>query len=130
MRDENVEPCSEKCWVMMNGVARGSGAGDGSAVVPEMVVYCWEVLSWELGVADSREPRPSFPNSTFPLFVTWKTAREQRLRGCIGTFTPTPLHHGLAEYALTSALKDSRFEPIRPRRAAEIALLDLSSDQL
>lgn len=47
-----------------------------------------------------------------PLFVTWQLGRERRLRGCIGTFIPIKLHSGLKEYALTSALKDPRFEPV------------------
>ena len=36
-----------------------------------------------------------------PLFVTWYVGRDKRLRGCIGTFTPLNLHHGLHEYAIT-----------------------------
>lgn len=77
-----------------------------------------------------------------PLFVTWHIGRDRRLRGCIGTFSPMSLHSGehnlnrlsddqfyclfsrflyfysfhlwtgLKEYALTSALRDSRFDPI------------------
>ena len=49
-----------------------------------------------------------------PLFVTWKILREQEyvLRGCIGNFSPMELESGLREYALVSALKDSRFDPI------------------
>jgi hypothetical protein len=41
----------------------------------------------------------------FPLFVTWNThssrSGEKRLRGCIGTFAPLELEHGLRSYALT-----------------------------
>lgn len=44
--------------------------------------------------------------------MTWKIGRDHRLRGCIGTFTPIKLHSGLNEYALTSALRDSRFDPV------------------
>ncbi|KAH9425354.1 AMME chromosomal region protein 1-like, partial [Dermatophagoides pteronyssinus] len=47
-----------------------------------------------------------------PLFVTWKIGQDKRLRGCIGTFTAIPLHVGLRDYALSSALRDSRFKPI------------------
>ncbi len=32
--------------------------------------------------------------------------------GCIGTFSPLNLHDGLKEYAITSAIYDSRFSPI------------------
>ena len=52
-----------------------------------------------------------------PLFVTWNTrssrpGRAPRLRGCIGTFEPLPIRDGIAEYALISAFKDSRFRKI------------------
>ncbi|XP_017461653.1 PREDICTED: AMME syndrome candidate gene 1 protein-like, partial [Rhagoletis zephyria] len=47
-----------------------------------------------------------------PLFVTWKIGHDKRLRGCIGTFNAIPLHTGLRDYALSSALRDSRFKPI------------------
>ena len=58
--------------------------------------------------------------------MTWsKTVRhapddEPHLRGCIGTFQATPIHAGLADFALTSALRDSRFAPIALR---EVPLL-------
>ena len=52
-----------------------------------------------------------------PLFVTWNTrpsrpGRPHRLRGCIGTFEPHLLSEGLAEYALISAFRDTRFRRI------------------
>lgn len=80
----------------------------------------------------------------FPMFITWKkrpTAAKNnnsflanltssshtsnahvdwRLRGCIGTFTPHSLPEGLSEYAIISAVRDSRFSPIR---ASELPLL-------
>ncbi len=34
------------------------------------------------------------------------------LRGCIGTLAPRPLHQALSEFALHSALRDRRFDPI------------------
>lgn len=48
--------------------------------------------------------------------MTWSTLRsggKKSLRGCIGNFTPQALDTGLADYALVSALEDSRFAPIR-----------------
>lgn len=64
-----------------------------------------------------------------PLFVTWKTSRDQRLRGCIGTFSELNLHSGLKEYALTSALKDTRFDPISrdelPRLTVSVSILQV-----
>jgi AMMECR1 domain-containing protein len=49
-----------------------------------------------------------------PVFVTWNIKRgdEYQLRGCIGNFSPMPLHEGLAEYALVSAFRDVRFRKI------------------
>lgn len=82
-----------------------------AAQMPEMCFYCFEVLYRELN--NLEEPRtPSFTNDPFPLFVTWKIGKDRRLRGCIGTFSAMRLHSGLREYAITSALKDSRFSPI------------------
>jgi uncharacterized protein (TIGR00296 family) len=69
-----------------------------------------------------------------PLFVTWDkqcnyngpAARHSRattthnradprfdLRGCVGTLTPKPLATALAEYAILSAQRDGRFDPVR-----------------
>ncbi|XP_058817594.1 uncharacterized protein CG5902-like [Topomyia yanbarensis] len=77
----------------------------------EMCFYCFDVLYREL--YNLEEPRrPSFTNDSYPLFVTWKIGKDKRLRGCIGTFTAMRLHSGLREYAISSALNDSRFSPI------------------
>ena len=81
-------------------------------------------------VASSITP-PALPADPYPLFVTWFIGAEKRLRGCIGTFSPMDLSHGkstqsspreqhyhrycllgLREYAITSAINDSRFSPI------------------
>lgn len=62
-----------------------------------------------------------------PLFVTWTIGRDKRLRGCIGTFSELSLQSGLKEYAITSALKDSRFDPISreevPRLSVSVSIL-------
>lgn len=62
-----------------------------------------------------------------PLFVTWNTLDDDvvdddddeqdgvSLRGCIGTFENQPLAEGLPEYAIISALHDTRFPPITRR---------------
>lgn len=54
---------------------------------------------------DSASSRPPC-NQNLPLFVTWSTisrnSGRKSLRGCIGTFEPQELQHGLAAYALTS----------------------------
>ena len=61
-------------------------------------------------------PQSATPNliRPSPLFITWnkREGREWHLRGCIGNFSPMPLHDGLAEYALVSAFRDTRFHKI------------------
>jgi AMME syndrome candidate gene 1 protein len=52
-----------------------------------------------------------------PVFVTWEKQRSSmsshwHLRGCIGTLGPRLLVDAIGEYALISALKDRRFDPI------------------
>lgn len=75
-----------------------------------------------------------FPNDPYPLFVTWNIGRDQKLRGCIGTFSAMNLHAGLREYAITSALKDSRFPPISkdelPRLHCAVSILTNFEDGL
>lgn len=78
---------------------------------PEMCIFCFDVLYCHLNQINPPE-NPSFSNDHFPLFVTWKIGKEERLRGCIGTFSEMQLHSGLREYSLTSAMKDSRFSPM------------------
>ena len=61
-----------------------------------------------------------------PLFVTWNVVGHdghRSLRGCIGTFEDQELEDGIASYALTSALHDSRFSPVR---LAELPSLEVS----
>jgi AMMECR1 domain-containing protein len=77
-------------------------------------------------------------DASCPLFVTWdkRIPNKRRLspehtegqeykhcyelRGCIGTLTSRPLITALREYAVLSAFRDSRFEPMRPN---EVSLL-------
>lgn len=54
------------------------------------------------------------------MFVTWKIGSDKRLRGCTGTFFSTPLHRGLSKFALVSALKDSRFQPVTRNELKEL----------
>jgi len=82
-----------------------------AVICKEMCYYCFDVLTSNLN--NQKYPiTPSFTNKPFPLFVTWSSGKEKKLRGCIGTFSEQPLHSGLKEYAISSALKDSRFSPV------------------
>lgn len=97
-----------------------------SVAVPDMCLFCFEVLDCELSNIEG-PGTPPFTNEAYPLFVTWKTGRDKRLRGCIGTFSAMHLHSGLREYAITSALKDSRFAPISrdelPKLSVSVSIL-------
>lgn len=102
---------------------------------PEMCHYCFDVIINELLGRDAlpnHDERSSaflqtIPTTTeCPLFVTWdKTMPSNmssgksntsedlfRLRGCIGSLSPRKLCTALGEYALTSAFRDHRFDPI------------------
>jgi AMME syndrome candidate gene 1 protein len=82
----------------------------------EHCFYAFDTLYCAL-VPSAQPIAPTFADEKYPLFVTWNTlptrpGRSPRLRGCIGTFEPHPLHDGLAEYALISAFRDTRFRKI------------------
>jgi uncharacterized protein (TIGR00296 family) len=66
--------------------------------------------------ADTAATSTSSLPAESPLFVTWnKKSRhgdDYNLRGCIGTFEAQELESGLSMYALTSALHDTRFDPV------------------
>lgn len=61
-----------------------------------------------------------------PLFVTWN--KNHSLRGCIGTFSASPIEDAVARYALISAFDDERFRPISetelPQLSVSITILD------
>jgi len=83
--------------------------------LPEHCLHAFDALYCALVLATPIAP--TFSDDKYPLFVTWNTrssrpGRAPRLRGCIGSFEPLPLHEGLAEYALISAFRDSRFRKI------------------
>ncbi|KAI9002233.1 AMMECR1 domain-containing protein [Gaertneriomyces semiglobifer] len=99
------------------------------AVTKEHCFYCFDVLAAQLE-GTQHDTAPQFSDDEYPLFVTWNTISRNgshRLRGCIGNFSPMPLHSGLREYALTSALRDRRFSPITaqelPKLSCAVSLL-------
>ncbi|OBZ76694.1 AMMECR1-like protein [Grifola frondosa] len=90
----------------------------GNVCTPEHCFHSFDALFCTL--TSSKPIPPKFSDDKYPLFVTWNTkpsrpGRSPRLRGCIGTFEPLPLRDGLAEYALISAFRDSRFRKIEER---------------
>ncbi|KAI9574984.1 alport syndrome [Boletus coccyginus] len=97
---------------------------DDKTCTPEHCFHAFDALYCDL--TGSTPILPSFPDGKFPLFVTWnirssRPGRAPKLRGCIGNFEPMPIRKGIAEYALISAFKDSRFRKIE---AKELPLLE------
>eukprot|EP00798_Chlamydomonas_sp_ICE-L_P013113 gene13113-3650_t len=84
---------------------------------PSHCIFAFDTLIMQLSSQSS--PERAFPDAHTALFVTWKLHSTQEcadshphLRGCIGTLEPRPLRSALHDYALTSALRDTRFDPI------------------
>lgn len=91
----------------------------------DMCMYCFDVIIAHHFRNKVEKPTPKFNDDCYPLFVTWMKGHE--LRGCIGTFSSLALHKGVKEYALTSALNDTRFDPISrdeiPKLSVTVSLL-------
>lgn len=85
------------------------------------VSFAWDVLCHALRGAEAALHAPSarFDDIPSSLFITWTKASrldgDYRLRGCIGTLEPRPLHSAVRDYTLTSALRDRRFNPIQAK---------------
>lgn len=82
-----------------------------------------------LGVAGSPPPSlsPAFGEPR-GAFVTWKRARDDALRGCVGYPLPgLPLRRAVEEAAAAAAFEDPRFPPIRaeelPKLLVEVSVL-------
>jgi AMME syndrome candidate gene 1 protein len=83
----------------------------------EMCVYCFDILIDRFEKKGNvRTPNCILDNGKeYPLFVTWDLEDQHsgayNLRGCIGCLSPLPLHK-IGEYAITSAMRDRRFNPV------------------
>ncbi|KAI5481860.1 U3 small nucleolar RNA-associated protein 14 [Pseudohyphozyma bogoriensis] len=96
-----------------------------TVALKEHAFYCFDSINGKLNHR-GKVPGPTFDDTAeFPLFVTWniksRSGGSSRLRGCIGNFEGMPLGEGLQEYAMISAFKDHRFDPIT---ASELARLE------
>lgn len=85
----------------------------------EHCAYCFDVLLAHL----KGLPQPGYPPSLAqfeaPLFVTWK--KNGDLRGCIGTFQSSSISQSLPEFAITSAINDHRFPPIKEKEVQDLS---------
>jgi uncharacterized protein (TIGR00296 family) len=108
---------------LVNGATSPSSPMVKVEVGREHCFYCFDVLAshlqqdWTLH-EELHKWIPIWSKENHPLFVTWELSagdasnEEYALRGCIGVFTPIPLHQGLHAYSLNAATKDPRFRPI------------------
>ncbi len=109
------------------------------AACPAMCYYCFDTLIESLQKGSTRKTKngrlsgdatnvPDFVDelpdalTECPIFVTWEKQKNTngtnndnsswQLRGCIGTLEPKLLATAVGEYAIISALRDQRFNPI------------------
>ena len=86
---------------------------------PDLKLLCVYVFDTLVSYLTKKEIASCFPkslkNKKFPLFVTWTTGKQKNLRGCIGTFASNNLEKSLKKFALTAALEDDRFPPIKEK---------------
>jgi uncharacterized protein (TIGR00296 family) len=95
----------------MKKIKKTMNSQNSSLANVSMGYVCFDALNSKLNNVEL----PSLPdigNESYPMFVTWQIGNTKKLRGCIGTFSATPLLQGLKEYAIISALQDTRFNPI------------------
>lgn len=76
--------------------------------LPDVAIECPIFITWE-----KVRPATGFPANLLVGKGNEKPVYE--LRGCIGTLSPKPLITSVGDYALTSALKDRRFQPVTPQ---------------
>jgi len=78
--------------------------------------FCFETLVAKLRGKDLPQTHFQEKDLKAPLFVTWniqdRPGAKHHLRGCIGNFDDLVLGPALRDYALISALEDTRFSPI------------------
>ncbi|CCW70563.1 unnamed protein product [Phytomonas sp. Hart1] len=79
---------------------------------PDMAAYCFDVILAKLKNTNTPQCPSSIPNTSSPIFVTYKVLPNDDLRGCIGSFMSLPLHEQLRNLASAAAFEDSRFPPI------------------
>ena len=105
--DGAVTATPQMCAVCFHAVATALKAAHG--IAPALVHDRWMT------------PLTAPPPMSAPLFVTWREAKSDKLRGCIGTFETKPLSQQLPVFAKHAALGDSRFAPVVAR---ELPALD------
>ena len=89
---------------------RNRPAPDYAKSLPDPTVECPIFITWE-----KVRPVTGFPGNLLSGRGDSNGQPVYELRGCIGTLSPKPLITSVGDYALTSALRDRRFQPITPQ---------------
>eukprot|EP00758_Cryptobia_borreli_P008466 Tbor_TRINITY_DN5390_c1_g6::TRINITY_DN5390_c1_g6_i2::g.5147::m.5147 len=80
---------------------------------PDMAEYCLKVIKNSIEGQPPPPPLSSVPpEAESPIFVSLKDACDNKLRGCIGSFSSLPLRKQLIDYSNFAAFNDSRFNPV------------------
>ncbi|KAI1433805.1 AMMECR1 domain-containing protein [Xylaria sp. CBS 124048] len=127
---KDPDNASKKQLPALRRLAHDSASADSSVSTPSSSSTV-SLANSTPATSTSSLPAADPVSSKFPLFVTWNTLSRSSghtsLRGCIGTFEAQELSDGLYSYALTSAIEDTRFNPISkqelPSLEAAVTLL-------
>ncbi|CAJ2508916.1 Uu.00g139420.m01.CDS01 [Anthostomella pinea] len=110
-------PSSKKQMPALRRVAENSSSSSGISSPSSASTMSLDTETPATSTSSLPTSQPAITES--PLFVTWNTVSlrtgKTSLRGCIGTFADMELDEGLASYAITSAIHDTRFDPIARR---------------
>eukprot|EP00804_Cyclotella_cryptica_P016782 CCRYP_002074-RA/>CCRYP_002074-RA protein AED:0.05 eAED:0.05 QI:228/1/1/1/0.5/0.33/3/347/319 len=114
------------------GITKRVGTGEGCELFPQLgvspSVECPLFVTWEKRVLNSPLLSPISSGFTTPTSSSLaldddnsnQDSSEYILRGCIGTLSSRPLGTALSEFALASALRDKRFDPISLQELREL----------
>ena len=86
-----------------------------------LCAFCFDTIIASLnGEKEPEYPKEKAPDEKYPLFVTWTKGKDDDLRGCIGTFSPSFLSSIVGRYSKISAFEDSRFDPISKSEVSQL----------
>ncbi|KAI5920595.1 AMMECR1 domain-containing protein [Camillea tinctor] len=115
--DDNENSSSKKQLPALQRLVQNSASSSGTSSASSGSTMSLDADTPATSTSSLPTEQPRITES--PLFVTWNTVSARSghtsLRGCIGTFEAQELGDGLSSYAITSAIHDTRFDPITKR---------------
>ena len=83
-------------------------------ILKKLCVFSFDLLANKLKISSQAPVFPEeFKGFSLPLFVTWTTGKNKKLRGCIGTFASFELEKSLKSFTEKAAFNDPRFDAIK-----------------